>query len=96
MLTAVTFGRNLREARDRANLSQAALAARAVVSKSTIVRIESGQSKRPSQDTIARLAKGLGVSITTLIGNRLGAHPVDDIHDEDAALVKIGLQVSAE
>ena len=53
----------VREARRRAGLSQAALAARAGVPKSTVGRIESG-ARTPSVDLVERLVRAAGLELT--------------------------------
>lgn len=52
-------GRSLRDARERARLTQAALAARTGTSQATISAYESGR-KRPSVDTLDRLLAATG------------------------------------
>jgi len=52
----------VREARRRAGLSQAALAARAGVPKSTVGRIESG-ARSPSTDLVERLVQAAGLEL---------------------------------
>jgi len=53
----------VREARRRAGLTQAALAARAGVPKSTVGRIESG-ARTPSADLVERLVRAAGLEVT--------------------------------
>jgi transcriptional regulator with XRE-family HTH domain len=53
----------VREARRRAGLTQAALAARAGVPKSTVGRIESG-ARRPSVELVERLVRAAGLEVT--------------------------------
>jgi transcriptional regulator with XRE-family HTH domain len=53
----------VREARRRAGLTQAALAARAGVPKSTVGRIESG-ARIPSADLVERLVGAAGLEVT--------------------------------
>ena len=55
--------RTLREARTRAGLTQAALAARAGTSQATISAYESG-SKQPSVETLSRLLAATGTRLT--------------------------------
>jgi transcriptional regulator with XRE-family HTH domain len=54
---------SVREARRRAGLTQAALAARAGVPKSTVGRIESG-ARRPSVELVERLVRAAGLEVT--------------------------------
>jgi transcriptional regulator with XRE-family HTH domain len=53
----------VREARRRAGLTQAALAARAGVPKSTVGRIESG-ARTPSAELVERLVRAAGFELT--------------------------------
>jgi len=53
----------VREARRRAGLTQAALAARAGVPKSTVGRIESG-ARTPSVELVERLVRAAGLEVT--------------------------------
>jgi transcriptional regulator with XRE-family HTH domain len=53
----------VREARRRAGLTQAALAARAGVPKSTVGRIESG-ARTPSVELVERLVRAAGLRVT--------------------------------
>jgi transcriptional regulator with XRE-family HTH domain len=53
----------VREARRRADLTQAQLAERAGVPKSTVGRIESG-ARRPSTAMVERLVRATGIEIT--------------------------------
>jgi len=53
----------VREARLRAGLTQAALAERAGVPKSTVGRIESG-ARAPSADLVERLVRAAGLEVT--------------------------------
>jgi len=53
----------VREARRRAGLTQAALAEKAGVAKSTVGRIESG-ARKPSVELVERLARAAGLEVT--------------------------------
>src|SRR5207244_11403022 len=59
----------LREARQRAGLSQRQLAHRARTAQSVVARIERGQTS-PSWDTLARLLAAAGFAISTAIDPR--------------------------
>ncbi|MEM9067146.1 MAG: helix-turn-helix transcriptional regulator [Myxococcota bacterium] len=61
------FSDRLREARKRQGLSQKALAERAKTRTMTINSWESGGSKRPDQEILARVAKALDVSVGWLL-----------------------------
>lgn len=65
-LPAATFGSNLRRARQRAGLSQEALADAAGVHRNTIPPLESDQQE-PRLGTILRLARALGCDPAELI-----------------------------
>jgi transcriptional regulator with XRE-family HTH domain len=56
------LGRRLKEARERAGLSQEALARQADVSTVAVSQIEQGRTKEPHYLTLYRLSKVLGVS----------------------------------
>ena len=61
------FAKKIRELRNKKGLSQEKLARLANVSFVTIVKIESGESKHPTIQTMAGIAKALGVSVDELI-----------------------------
>ena len=56
-----------RELRNKKGLSQEKLARLANVSFITIVKIESGESKHPTIQTMAGIAKALGISLDELV-----------------------------
>lgn len=60
------FARRIRELRIKKGFSQEKLARLANVSLNTIVKIESGESKHPTIQTMACIAKVLGVSLDYL------------------------------
>jgi transcriptional regulator with XRE-family HTH domain len=59
------FPMRLKQLRSRANLTQAALAARAGIGQRTISHLEQGQTE-PVWSTVLALAKALGVTCDTL------------------------------
>jgi transcriptional regulator with XRE-family HTH domain len=63
---AKQLGAALREARERAGLSQSALGQLAGLAPNMISRIESGERPNPQFATIARIAKAIGVSLDTI------------------------------
>lgn len=69
LYTSVVLRSLVREARQRARLTQAALGRRAGVPQSTIARIESG-ARTPSTDLVERLVRAAGFEIRV----RLGEH----------------------
>jgi transcriptional regulator with XRE-family HTH domain len=68
------------EARQRAGLSQRALARRARTAQSVIARIESGASS-PSWHTLERLLRGAGFTLSAALLPRLrgSSHMLDDV-----------------
>jgi transcriptional regulator with XRE-family HTH domain len=60
------FGRNLRDTRERAGLSQETLAQRADMHRNAVALIETGK-RDPRVSTVAKLAKALGVSTQDLL-----------------------------
>lgn len=61
------FTKKIRELRNKKGLSQEKLARLANISFTTVVKIESGESKHPTIQTMAGIARALGVSVDTLI-----------------------------
>lgn len=61
------IAKKIRELRNKKGLSQEKLARLAEVSYNTIVKIESGESKNPTFQTMAGIAKALGVSLDELV-----------------------------
>jgi uncharacterized protein len=80
MMARQTASRLLIEARQRAGLSQRALARRARTAQSVVARIENG-SANPSWDTLERLlgAAGFSLSVTLLPALRARSHMLDDV-----------------
>lgn len=60
------FARNLRRAREKAGLSQEALAERADMHRNAIALLEAGK-RDPKVSTVAKLAKALGVKASDLL-----------------------------
>lgn len=58
---------NVRKARKKAGLSQDKLAREAGVAYNTVVKIESGENKNPTIDTLRSIAKALDVSVDEII-----------------------------
>lgn len=63
------FAKRIRELRNKKGLSQEKLARLADVSFTTIVKIESGDSKHPTIQTMAGIAKALDISLDELVKN---------------------------
>ena len=60
------LSKKIRELRNKKALSQEKLARLADVSYNTVVKIESGESKNPTFQTMKGIAKALGVSLDDL------------------------------
>lgn len=58
---------NVRKARKKKGLSQDKLAREAGVAYNTVVKIELGENKNPTIETLRSVAKALGVSVDELI-----------------------------
>ena len=58
---------NVRKARKKAGLSQDKLAREAGVAYNTVVKIESGENKNPTIETLRNIAKALDVSVDEII-----------------------------
>ena len=61
------IGKNIKTLRQRKKLSQEKLARLTDISLNTLTKIESGYTKRPSVQTIHKIAKVLGVSMDDLV-----------------------------
>ena len=64
--TLATFGRNIRQLREQAGLSQEKFAAKAGLDRSFLSGVESG-TRNPGVLTVAKLAKALGVTAAALM-----------------------------
>ena len=58
---------NIRKVRKKVGLSQDKLARKAGVAYNTVVKIESGENKNPTIETLRNIAKALDVSVDELI-----------------------------
>ncbi len=61
------IGKNIKELRQKRKLSQEKLARLADISLNTLTKIESGFTKRPSIQTVKKIADALEVSIDKLV-----------------------------
>jgi transcriptional regulator with XRE-family HTH domain len=61
------LGKNIKELRQKRKLSQEKLARLTNISLNTLTKIESGFTKRPSIQTIHKIAKALGISLDKLV-----------------------------
>ena len=59
----------IRERRERLGMSQADLAIKAGVKQSVLSDIENLKTLRPRIDTVAKIARALGITVDDLIGN---------------------------
>jgi transcriptional regulator with XRE-family HTH domain len=64
------IGERVKGHRKRLRLTQLALASKAGVRPETISRLERGKVENPDTDTLAKLARVLGVKIDQLISSR--------------------------
>ncbi len=62
-----TIGKNIRRYRKKLGLSQDKLSKLAEVAYNTIVKIESGENKNPTLDTLKKIAKALEIRVDELI-----------------------------
>ncbi len=67
MANQSTIAEKVRKARKKAGLSQDKLARKADVAYNTVVKIESGENKNPTIETLRSIAKALDVSVNELI-----------------------------
>ena len=94
---ADSFGEMLASARERAGLSQTALAAKSGTSQSAIARLERGQVS-PSLGTIRRLLGAAGFDIQIILVARDAADPVIAAYkrDVDRTLLRDNLSKSVD
>jgi DNA-binding XRE family transcriptional regulator len=67
MTSGKTISKNIKKMRAKLGLTQDDLARKADVKYTTLVKIESGAVNKPSVQTMAKIAKALGVLIEELI-----------------------------
>lgn len=67
MSPARQMGKRLKKLREVREMSQAALATRAKISRGYLIRLEAGRQD-PTLGMLERLAKALGVPVTELLG----------------------------
>mgnify|MGYP001592551908 CR=1 FL=1 len=63
------LAKRIRELRNKKEFSQEKLARLADISYNTIVKIESGESKHPTIQTMVGIAKALDISLDELVKN---------------------------
>jgi transcriptional regulator with XRE-family HTH domain len=64
------IGKNVKYLRQKRKLSQERLARLTDISLNTLTKIESGFTKRPSIQTIHKIAKSLGISLDKLVEDK--------------------------
>jgi len=67
MISGKTISENIEKIRAKFGLTQDDLAKKADVKYTTLMKVESGTVNKPSVQTMAKIAKALGVSIEDLI-----------------------------
>ena len=67
MTNGKIISENIKKARAKLGLTQDDLAKKADIKYTTIMKVESGVVNKPSVQTMAKIAKALGVSIEDLI-----------------------------
>jgi transcriptional regulator with XRE-family HTH domain len=65
--TQQTIGQRIKKIRNKMKLTQEALARKADIPYTTLVKIESDVVKNPSIDTVKKIAKGLEITVDELI-----------------------------
>ena len=68
MSTNQNLANNIKKLREAKGLSQEKLARLADVANNTLIKMESGENKNPTLDTLKKIAKALEVSVDELIG----------------------------
>lgn len=67
MSTSGNLAKNIERLRRQKGLSQERLARLADVANNTIIKMESGENKNPTLETLRKVAKALDVSVDELI-----------------------------
>ena len=67
MTSGKTISENIKKLRAKLGLMQDDLAKKADIKYTTLMKVESGTVNKPSVQTMAKIAKALGVSIEKLI-----------------------------
>ena len=67
MTSGKTISENIKKTRAKLGLTQDNLAKKADIKYTTLMKVESGTVNKPSVQTMAKIAKALGVSIEDLI-----------------------------
>ena len=67
MTSGKTISENIKKTRAKLGLTQDDLAKKADIKYTTLMKVESGTVNKPSVQTMAKIAKALGVSIEDLL-----------------------------
>ncbi|KKT73388.1 MAG: Helix-turn-helix domain protein [Microgenomates group bacterium GW2011_GWA2_44_7] len=67
MTSGKTISENIKKLRAKLDLTQDDLAKKADIKYTTLMKVESGTVNKPSVQTMAKIAKALGVSIEDLL-----------------------------
>ena len=67
MTTSQNLANNIKRLREAKGLSQEKLARLADVANNTLIKMESGENRNPTLDTLKKVAKALDVSVDDLI-----------------------------
>jgi len=67
MTSGKTISENIKKTRAKLGLTQDDLARKADIKYTTLTKVESGAVNKPSVQTMAKIAKALGVSIEDLL-----------------------------
>lgn len=67
MTSGKTISENIKKLRAKLGLTQDDLARKADIKYTTLMKVESGTVNKPSVQTMAKIAKALGVSIEDLL-----------------------------
>lgn len=67
MTSGKTISKNIKKLRAKLGLTQDDLAKKADIKYTTLMKLESGTVNKPSVQTMAKIAKALGVSIEDLL-----------------------------
>ena len=67
MSTSQNLSNNIKRLREAKGLSQEKLARLADVANNTLIKMESGENKNPTLETLKKVAKALDISVDDLI-----------------------------
>ena len=67
MSTSQNLANNIKKLREAKGLSQEKLARLADIANNTLIKMESGENKNPTLDTLKKVAKAFDVSVDDLI-----------------------------